>query len=78
MSLNIKNPATVALADELARRRGISKTGAIHEALRDRVQSMGPAALNFADCVSHALSKRSKEPLLFVGDDFSKTDVTAA
>lgn len=37
-----------------------------------------PAALNFADCVSYALAKRSREPLLFVGDDFSKTDVTTA
>lgn len=33
VSLNIKNPATVALADELARRQGISKTAAIHQAL---------------------------------------------
>jgi antitoxin VapB len=41
MSLNIKNPATVALAAEVARRQGISKTAAIHEALRDRLQRMG-------------------------------------
>ena len=32
MPLNIQNPATVALADELARRRGISKTAAVHQA----------------------------------------------
>ncbi|MET2831155.1 type II toxin-antitoxin system VapC family toxin [Mesorhizobium shangrilense] len=37
-----------------------------------------PAALNFADCVSYALAKRSDEPLLFIGNDFSKTDVEAA
>jgi antitoxin VapB len=41
MSLNIKNPATVALAAEVARRQGISKTAAIHEALRERLQRMG-------------------------------------
>lgn len=35
MSLNIKNPATVAFADELARRQAISKTAAIHQALSD-------------------------------------------
>ena len=41
MSLNIKNPATVALADELARRQGISKTAAIHQALTDRLHRIG-------------------------------------
>jgi ribonuclease VapC len=37
-----------------------------------------PAALNFADCLSYALSKRADEPLLFIGKDFSQTDVEAA
>lgn len=41
MSLNIKNPATVALADELARLQGISKTAAIHQALSERLHRMG-------------------------------------
>jgi len=36
-----------------------------------------PAALNFGDCFSYALSVARHEPLLFVGDDFSKTDVEA-
>ena len=36
-----------------------------------------PAALNFADCLSYALAKRSGQPLLFKGDDFSKTDIRA-
>ena len=34
-----------------------------------------PAALNFGDCFSYALSVERGEPLLFVGDDFSQTDV---
>jgi ribonuclease VapC len=34
-----------------------------------------PAALNFGDCFSSALAKRLEEPLLFKGDDFSKTDI---
>lgn len=34
-----------------------------------------PAALNFGDCFSYALSVASAEPLLFVGEDFSRTDV---
>ncbi|MEI9417144.1 type II toxin-antitoxin system VapB family antitoxin [Mesorhizobium sp. Cs1321R2N1] len=41
MSLNIKNPATVALADELARRQGITKTAAIHQALSERLHRLG-------------------------------------
>lgn len=41
MSLNIKNPATVALAEELARRQGVSKAAAIHEALRERLRRIG-------------------------------------
>jgi ribonuclease VapC len=34
-----------------------------------------PAALNLGDCCSYALSRSSGEPLLFKGNDFSKTDV---
>ncbi len=37
-----------------------------------------PAALNFADCLSYALAKRADEPLLFIGKDFSQTDIEAA
>jgi ribonuclease VapC len=37
-----------------------------------------PAALNFADCFSYALAKRADEPLLFIGEDFSRTDIEAA
>lgn len=37
-----------------------------------------PASLNFGDCFSYALAKLRGEPLLFKGDDFSKTDLVAA
>jgi ribonuclease VapC len=36
-----------------------------------------PAALNFADCFSYALARRSGEPLLFKGADFARTDIRA-
>jgi ribonuclease VapC len=36
------------------------------------------AALNFGDCFSYALSKLTGEPLLFIGDDFHRTDLAAA
>lgn len=34
-----------------------------------------PAGLNFGDCFAYALAKQRGEPLLFKGDDFSRTDV---
>ncbi|MEK1944077.1 MAG: type II toxin-antitoxin system VapC family toxin, partial [Ensifer adhaerens] len=37
-----------------------------------------PASLNFGDCFSYALAKSRNEPLLFNGDDFSRTDIEAA
>ena len=37
-----------------------------------------PAALNFGDCLSFATAKLADRPLLFVGEDFSKTDLRAA
>lgn len=35
------------------------------------------AALNFGDCFSYALAVVQDQPLLFTGDDFAQTDVTA-
>jgi ribonuclease VapC len=37
-----------------------------------------PAALNFGDCLSYAAASLSGLPLLFVGDDFSKTNIGQA
>jgi len=34
-----------------------------------------PAGLNYGDCFSYALAAARDEPLLFKGDDFTKTDV---
>jgi len=49
------------------------------EAYRDFGRGSGhAAALNFGDCFAYALAKTTGEPLLFKGDDFSKTDVAAA
>jgi ribonuclease VapC len=36
------------------------------------------AKLNFGDCISYALAQTEGEPLLFVGADFSRTDIPAA
>ena len=37
-----------------------------------------PAGLNFGDCLAYATAKLADQPLLFVGDDFRKTDVQIA
>jgi ribonuclease VapC len=36
------------------------------------------AGLNFGDCFAYALAKERSCPLLFVGNDFSKTDIASA
>lgn len=37
-----------------------------------------PARLNFGDCFSYALAKTLKAPLLYVGEDFDRTDIRSA
>lgn len=37
-----------------------------------------PASLNFGDCLTYAVASLAGQPLLFIGDDFSKTDLPAA
>jgi ribonuclease VapC len=34
-----------------------------------------PAGLNYGDCFAYALAKTRQLPLLFQGDDFSRTDI---
>lgn len=36
------------------------------------------AKLNFGDCFAYALARERNEPLLFVGDDFTHTDIRSA
>ncbi len=47
------------------------------EAWRIYGKGRHPAGLNIGDCCSYALAKYSGEPLLFKGEDFSKTDIPA-
>jgi ribonuclease VapC len=37
-----------------------------------------PAGLNYGDCFSYALAKHLDKPLLFKGEDFSRTDIVPA
>lgn len=36
------------------------------------------ASLNFGDCLAYAVATLADQPLLFVGNDFTKTDIVAA
>ncbi len=40
-------------------------------------KGLHPAALNFGDCFAYAVAADHSCPLLYVGEDFSKTDVTS-
>lgn len=48
------------------------------EAFRRYGKGRHPAALNFGDCMSYAVARLAALPLLFVGDDFPRTDISAA
>ena len=57
-------------------------TASLGEVARDAWRRFGkgkhPAGLNIGDCCAYALARISGEPLLFKGDDFSKTDILRA
>jgi ribonuclease VapC len=47
-------------------------------AYRQFGKGIHPAGLNFGDCASYALSIETGEPLLYKGDDFTKTGIASA
>ena len=51
---------------------------AARAAWREFGKGRHPAGLNFGDCFAYALSVVSGDPLLFVGEDFARTDVAVA
>ncbi|HEX5044780.1 MAG TPA: type II toxin-antitoxin system VapC family toxin [Candidatus Polarisedimenticolaceae bacterium] len=68
--------------DRFVDRAGIDLVGVDVEqgkTARDAFSRFGkgrhPAALNFGDCFAYALAVTLGQPLLFKGDDFSKTDL---
>ncbi len=57
--------------------------GSVHwreavEAYRRFGRGQDHAGLNFGDCLTYAVARLSGEPLLFVGEDFPKTDLDSA
>ena len=52
--------------------------GVAVQAFRDFGKGRHPAALNLGDCFSYATARVAGRPLLCVGDDFPRTDLTLA
>ena len=50
----------------------------IAEAYEQWGKGVHPAGLNFGDCFAYALAKEHACPLLYVGDDFARTDLAPA
>ena len=48
------------------------------EAFRQYGKGRHRAALNIGDCFSYALAKTTRQPLLYKGSDFARTDVEPA
>ncbi|MDR0592977.1 MAG: type II toxin-antitoxin system VapC family toxin [Bifidobacteriaceae bacterium] len=56
-----------------------AQAGLARDAYRDFGKGSGsPARLNLGDCFAYALAAQTLEPLLFVGDDFTHTDLVPA
>jgi ribonuclease VapC len=51
-------------------------THGISEAYRIWGKGIHPAGLNFGDCFAYELAKTEGCPLLYVGNDFSQTDIS--
>ena len=90
MSIVINDPQLEQLARQLTTAKGatiesIVRDGLMalaghHELAAYAFERFGkgqrhPAQLNMGDCAVYALAKSLAEPLLFVGNDFSQTDV---
>ena len=75
-----RNPLLSRRLDDLIVQRAIGavtrEQTEMARAYRDFGKGSGhPAGLSFGDCFAYALDKSMGSPLLFKGDDFSRTDV---
>lgn len=55
----------------------VAQAAAAIEAFRRFGKGRHPAGLNLGDCFAYALAYTTGEPLLFRGNDFSRTDIAA-
>ena len=81
-----RNPIASRRFDEFLQEAGVAvepvteaQARIAREAYRDFGTGSGhPARLNFGDCFAYALAKALREPLLYKGSDFVRTDVASA
>jgi ribonuclease VapC len=55
-----------------------AQVAAAREAFRRFGRGRHPAALDFGDLLAYALAKIRALPLLYVGDNFARTDIASA
>src|SRR6185312_16553788 len=80
-----RDPVATRRFDDFMREAGISvepvtkvQAQIAKDAYRDFGKGSGhPAQLNFGDCFAYALARETGEPLLFIGDDFVRTDLVS-
>jgi len=83
--MRLRAPDPIAALDALLARLQVVVVPFDHEQAllaRDAFRRFGKgrhsAGLNYGDCLSYALSKQTREALLFKGNDFGQTDVLVA
>jgi ribonuclease VapC len=79
------SPEAVNRLEDFMREAGIdvmpvsvSQGEIARRAWRTYGRGVHPARLNYGDCFAYALAKETREPLLFKGNDFARTDVEPA
>ncbi|UYK39756.1 type II toxin-antitoxin system VapC family toxin [Microbacterium terricola] len=81
-----RDPVKIARFDDLVAAVGFdvvpltaTQAALARQAYRDFGRGSGhPARLNLGDCFTYALAKERREPVLYVGEDFSHTDLASA
>ena len=78
-------PGLVELIDQLLTELGVGivpfgerEAHIAADAFRRFGRGRHPAGLNFGDCLAYATAVAAQDTLLYVGDDFAKTDIIAA
>lgn len=82
---NVSIPAATALLDRFLDQTAVRVAPITAEIGREAVAAFErygrgrhPAALNLGDCFAYACARSLDRPLLFKGEDFSRTDIAAA
>ena len=84
VAMRLRTPDPVTAFDNLIDKLGIEVVPVdreqallAREAFRRFGKGRHKAGLNFGDCFAYALAKQTNEPLLYKGNDFSQTDISA-